>query len=107
VETVLFLRDEMANLAWAVEVLVTDDAGGLVDRFTGAPAGERLPPRAEGAPPRYFVDTVVPENWYPLAAEPLGGRGADGSVHRRTARGKGTGGGEGSSGLRFDVVEPE
>jgi hypothetical protein len=34
-------------------------------------------------------------------------RGADGSVHTWTARAKGVGGGEGSSGLRFDVVEPE
>jgi hypothetical protein len=165
VETVLFLRDEMANLAWAVEVVVSDAADGLVDRF-GAPATRPpVPPRAEGAPPVYVVDTAVPDNWYPLAAEPLpdresvrlrlaplarvvdgqvtttlpigvllagarGGaealwvheeevprsgvvvartnqraRGPDGSVHVWTARAKGTGGGEGSSGLRFDLVQ--
>lgn len=165
-ETVLFLRDEQANLAWAVEATVSDDAGGTVDRFGAASPSHPAPPRPEGAPPRYRVDTVVPDNWYPLAAEPLPdresvrlrlaplarlvdgeptatlpagillagaragagvwlheeevpragvavvratqrARGADGSVHTWTARTKGAGGGEGSSGLRFDVVEPE
>jgi hypothetical protein len=160
VETVLFLRDEMANLAWAVEAVVSDAAGGLVDRFGTPSTRPPAPARPEGAPPRYVVDTVVPDNWYPLAAEPLPdrksvrlrlaplarvvdgqvtttlplgvvlagesvwvheeevprsgvvvvrtnqrARGADGSVHAWTARAKGTGGGEGSSGLRFDVVE--
>jgi hypothetical protein len=161
VETVLFLRDEMANLAWAVEAVVSDDAGGLVDRFSTPSTRPPRPARPEGAPPRYTVDTAVPDNWYPLAAEPLPdresvrlrlaplarvvdgqvtttlplgavlagagpvwvheeevprsgvvvvrtnqrARGADGSTHVWTARAKGTGGGEGSSGLRFDVVE--
>jgi hypothetical protein len=168
IERVLLLRDEMANLAWAVETHVTDDAGAVVERFgerAGAPAADE--DTVAGAPPRYRVETVVPRNWYPLAPEqladgesvrlrlvpvlrggepgrppelPLGrlladagasdrdpvwlheeevpragaavtrspqrARGQDGSAHTWKARTKRTGGGEGSSGLRFDVVEP-
>jgi hypothetical protein len=168
VESLLLLRDEMANLAWAVEAQVVDDAGGVLDRF-----GDRAEPPepaapAAGAAPRYRVETTVPRNWYPLAPEqlpdhesillrlaplargadadagsplelPLGrlladarsalasvwlheeevpragalvtrrhqhARWHDGSVHSWTARAKRTGGGEGSSGLRFDTLEP-
>ena len=168
IERVLLLRDEMANLAWAVETHVTDDAGAIVERFgelDGAPTAAE--DADAGGAPRYRVETAVPRNWYPLAPEqladgesvrlrlvpvlrggepgrppelPLGrlladaaasegdpvwlheeevpragvavtrsaqrARGQDGSAHTWTARTKRAGGGEGSSGLRFDVVEP-
>jgi hypothetical protein len=69
-ERVLLLRDEMANLAWAVEAVVSDDDGTPRDR-----AAERPPPLAEplapGAPPRYRADARVPKHWYPMAPEQL------------------------------------
>jgi hypothetical protein len=167
-ESVLLLRDEMANLAWAVEALVVDDAGGAVDRFAAQPERPVPPPRDPSAPPRWRVQTEVPEHWFPLAPEqlrdgesvrlrlvplarpsnggppsellPLGAllariwrtqgeglwlyeeevpraglavvrthqqaRWHDGSMHTWTGRRKRSGGGEGSSGLRFDVLEP-
>jgi len=161
---VLFLRDEMADLAWAVEASVEDSLGCVVDRRAGWVGHRTLPP---GRPslPAYRIETVVPDYWIPLAPEQLadqqsvrlrlvpmefddGGvprtvdpRGSllnenDGNgrlwvfeeevpregtrvdrVHRYsrwqagrcalwTARRRQTGRGEGSSGLRFDVVDP-
>ena len=173
-ERVLLLRDEMANLAWAVETEVTDDGGVIVDRFAEPHAP--LPGTGNGAgdghldgplTPRYRVEATVPRNWYPLAPEQLPDQGSvrlrlvpvargadaatrrvelplgrlladalpfadglwlheeevpragatveripqrarwhDGSVHVWTGRAKRTGGGEGSSGLRFDFLAP-
>jgi hypothetical protein len=164
-ESLLLLRDEMANLAWAVEALIADDAGEPLDRFGDRPEPHEAAPPAEGAAPRYRVETQVPRNWYPLAPEkladleairlrlvplarggddeddlelPLGrlfahavgdlesawlheeevppagaavsrghqhARWHDGSIHTWITRTKRTGGGEGSSGLRFDILE--
>ena len=165
VESVLLARDEMANLAWAVEQRVEDGGGRPLERYDRWVARAVAPPPAPSPFPRYRVDTEVPEHWYPLAPEqladeesvrlrlvplarrvagevvavmPVGvllaGAGAgpnplwlheeevpragaavtrahqrarwhDGSVHTWTARRKGSGTGESSSGLRFDSVE--
>ena len=64
-EEVLFMRDEMANIAWAVEKVIE---GPVEQRVM---AGARAdPPRAEleqpSAIPRYRLATQVPENWIPL-----------------------------------------
>lgn len=165
VESVLFLRDEMADLAWAVETLVEDHLGGRIDRKS-LWVGHRNPPPGDRAEPSYRVETIVPDYWIPLAPEQLaadqqsirlrlvpmevdnGGtplalehkgqllnaEDSDGRlwlfeeevpsegtrvdrIYRYarwqggrsavwTARRRGTGGGEGSSGLRFDVLDP-
>jgi hypothetical protein len=163
-ETVLFLRDEMADLAWGVEAVVQDSLGGRVDRRAAWVAPGKLPP---GTPdlPAYRVETVVPDYWIPLAPEQLadqqsirlrmvplevdnagvpeavepkglllqssdsGGRlwlfeeeipregtqvdrlyryarWQDGRTSLWTARRRRVGRGEGSSGLRFDVLDP-
>ncbi|WP_157172302.1 hypothetical protein [Nocardia pneumoniae] len=153
-ETVALLRDEMANLAWAVERNYTDGHGVRVDRREGwlrvAPEGP--PPTELGA---YAVQTIVPDFWLPLVPHAVGpaeirfalvpllqpgfdstprgrllrpgewvheeeiprdaavvtrrtvlSRWFDGSWHSWVRREKNPGGGEGSSGLAFDIVRP-
>jgi hypothetical protein len=165
VETVLFLRDEMADLAWAVEARIERELGGAVDRRAEW-SGHRVPPPGDPARPSYRVETIVPDYWIPLAPErladgasirlrlvpmeadqgglpvPVEPRGrllvSPGSSERLwvyeeeipregtlvdrvyryarwqggrtavwTARRRRTGRGEGSSGLRFDVLDPD
>jgi hypothetical protein len=64
-EEVLFMRDEMANMAWAVEHVVQ---GGVENRLEPGAAPD--PPQstlpAPSALPRYRLATDVPVNWTPL-----------------------------------------
>jgi len=83
-ESVLLARDEMANLAWAVETKVADAAGVSVERMDAWFSRDRISqPTSELA--QYRVETEVPEYWYPLAPEQLGGAQPDdsGSVRLR------------------------
>ena len=69
IEEVNFLRDETANMAWAVERKVAGPAGNTIDRFErwrtrvggSSPAGPEMP----GAL-RYRLSTEVPDHWIPL-----------------------------------------
>ncbi|HEY3170690.1 MAG TPA: hypothetical protein VGK08_06775, partial [Thermoanaerobaculia bacterium] len=175
-EDVRFVRDEMANMVWAVEQTTEGESGRALSgaerdraRTVRPPAPEALAP--EGAPPlRYLIETTVPEHWIPflpvvldpargsirleraamLRPDPAGGpaepilprgriltpssvgpearyrvfeeevtrsglrvlrvpvrtRWMDGSTHLWIVRRKQAGRGEGSSGLRFDLGEP-
>jgi hypothetical protein len=64
-EEVLFMRDEMANMAWAVEHVVQ---GSIEQRIEPAAAPD--PPQTTlptpSALPRYRLATDVPPNWTPL-----------------------------------------
>jgi hypothetical protein len=72
VEDVLFMRDEMANVAWAIERSIESPVEHAVPRTdiasppqdsasdTGAP-----PPSPEPLP-RYLLSSTVPSNWIPL-----------------------------------------
>jgi hypothetical protein len=158
IEEVLLLRDETANLAWAVERRIEGQNGAPVDR---AQVGAETNGDAPAAPPEsngalaYRLATTVPEHWLPLLPQrtqvqdpslglrlgtldgnrPLGqllqpltgdvllreeevpregvrvtrayqlGRWVDGSTFLWLARRKGVGRGEGSSGLRYDVLD--
>lgn len=68
-ESVALARDELANLAWAVEKTVTI-RGELVDRrehwLRNAPVGP--PPNDIGS---YAVQTIVPDYWLPLVPHAL------------------------------------
>jgi hypothetical protein len=65
-EDVLFLRDEMANLAWAVERSVEGATGAPVN-LAGAPAADDpVPPAEPGAAPHWLLAAPVPDNWVPL-----------------------------------------
>ncbi|MFD2093352.1 hypothetical protein [Blastococcus deserti] len=76
VEDVRLLRDEGANLAWAVEALVSPTDGYPVEPSTSTAAEPGRSP-TPGAPWRYRLRTPVPDNWFPLL--PIVDR--PGSVH--------------------------
>lgn len=167
VEHLLLLRDEMANLAWAVERVVEGADGRPRSRsneYASRLSAATDPARASPAELIYVVQTAVPEHWIPLVpvrdpAHPTGpivlqrgslltqdgsmrpitaqgvllapeispwffheeevpraglritrvpavARWRDGAVHAWISRRVGAGGGEGSSGLRFDIAVP-
>ncbi|MEO6881204.1 MAG: hypothetical protein ABI181_09715 [Mycobacteriaceae bacterium] len=66
VEDVGFLRDESANLVWAVEHLVAGPGGDPVMPMSGPPA-RRTPPTPQGAETvlGYELMTEVPQTWTP------------------------------------------
>jgi hypothetical protein len=71
-EEVLLLRDEVANLAWAVERRVQEAGGRPLDRFeqyqrARAPTPERAAVPGDGEL-RYSLATTVPDHWIPLVA---------------------------------------
>jgi hypothetical protein len=74
VEEVHLLRDEMANVAWAVEHVVESATGQPLDRLAGGGQPVAAAPAAAG-PPGTLVyrldtaDTAVPEHWIPLLPE--------------------------------------
>lgn len=85
-EQVSFLRDEMANLVWAVEQRVPSQAGKGV-------SGNELA-RKESVPPpfvpaddsvqiRYFAGTTVPDNWIPFI--PVHMQGSDREIRLQRA----------------------
>src|SRR5262249_49924836 len=67
VEAVLFLRDEMANVAWAIEQFVADPLGRpqpVASQSNRGPRGlERL---QDGHALSYQPITDLPEHWVPL-----------------------------------------
>lgn len=75
IEEISLLRDEMANLAWAVEQLVEADAGPVNRAERENQNRVPVPPdpaaEATGAPPvlEYRLATPVPSNWYALVPE--------------------------------------
>src|SRR5262249_13678362 len=71
-ESVSFMRDEMANVAWAVESVVEGPTGILRrNERENVASTEPVPApstRTAGTPPvfKYQLATSVPDNWYPL-----------------------------------------
>lgn len=81
-EEVLLLRDEVANLGWAVEKRIAEAGGRPHDRFeqyqrdrtareaaaeaAEVPAEESTDETAEGGEARYRLANSVPEYWFPL-----------------------------------------
>ena len=73
VEEVLFLRDEAANLGWAVERVVEDRAGDprlRVAERHNEPV--KAPDRVPGAELDYLLQTSVPEWWIPYVPQVAG-----------------------------------
>jgi len=86
VEEIHFLRDEMANMAWAVEHTTENGVGEAwrgherdlaVRAVTGPPAPSPDVGVQSPVPIRYQVQTAVPEHWIPLvpvAIDPVSGQ---------------------------------
>jgi hypothetical protein len=78
IEDVLFLRDEMANLCWAIERSVQGPSGSARDR-----ARERDDPRALGPGPvasadlDYLLQTGLPARWIPYLPRSSGYRAVE------------------------------
>jgi hypothetical protein len=76
-EEVLLVRDEMANMAWAIERKVQGADGRPVDRFEAYQEKlRRLPPPAqdpvEEAEAVYQLASTVPDHWIPLLPVQIG-----------------------------------
>lgn len=67
IETVEFIKDEMANMAWAAETLIEGTAGIGVDRMS-AEAMKNKAVTFESKPnsPMHRLASKVPDNWVPL-----------------------------------------
>jgi len=70
IEEVVFLRDELTNLVWAVERLVPSIAGGSLNRAelyeNARPDPVPLPPEEPTGDARYLLATTVPDYWIPF-----------------------------------------
>lgn len=65
-EDVLFLRDETANLAWAVERIVQGPSGDPRNRAAEPQPEPFAPGTQPGADLDYLLETQVPDNWIPF-----------------------------------------
>jgi hypothetical protein len=66
-EEVLFLRDEMANLAWGVERLIESALEQALNRYEAAAVATPNTPIISGdSTPVYRIASQVPEYWTPL-----------------------------------------
>ena len=79
IEEVLFLRDEMANLAWAVERVIESSADRPLNRFEAYLAQQRrreleTEEETSSAPAvlRYRLSTEIPDYWIPLMPVRIG-----------------------------------
>ena len=66
IEEVALVRDEVANLAWGIELRVESAAGRTVDRAALARAALIPPPGASPDAWRYLLATPVPDHFVPL-----------------------------------------
>jgi len=67
-ERVQFVRDEMANMVWAIEEVIPDATGrGINGHDAADKSALRLPDIADSpATVRYVLGTPVPQNWIPF-----------------------------------------
>lgn len=105
-EDVRFVRDEPANLAWAVERRIETATGRPIDLAARSAAGAASEAADAGADDRwpFVLATSVPDNWVPLVPVRLGDDGA--MVFQR---GRLPSGGDGAAarGARGVILEPD
>jgi hypothetical protein len=67
VEDVSFVRDEVANIAWAIEHITMSDAGTPVDRAASMHVADAEQPA--GSSLRYQLAVGPPGNWFPFVPQ--------------------------------------
>lgn len=76
-EDVRFVRDELANMVWAIERTTPNGLGEARPRrdLESELADDRGPPASSNtdSPIRYIVQTEVPRNWIPMLPRATGG----------------------------------
>ena len=65
-ERIFFMRDEMANLMWAIEDVVPAETGGGRKIVSALP--ESVPENPDPTTWQYILGTTVPEHWIPFVA---------------------------------------
>ena len=94
IESVQFMRDEMANMLWGVEELIDDETGGTMDgksmsdkvlSFIDRGDGPAVEPEKD-AEYTYLVQNRVPINWIPFLPEHLGGEAVGRDIRFRRGR---------------------
>jgi hypothetical protein len=67
-ERVQFVRDETANMVWAVEEVIPDATGSGINGHDAADKTGVIPTPIHDSPAaiRYVLGTTVPENWIPF-----------------------------------------
>lgn len=91
-EDVLFMRDEMANVAWAIERAIESPLEQPLT-LTGETAKQENADHVGAAPPpvdalpRYQLATTVPTNWVPLLPVQIEKEGSPGKILQRLKRG--------------------
>lgn len=75
IEDVLFMRDEMANVAWAIERVIESPLSQPLERADAVLSEAAAPaaPADSGALPRYLLSSQVPAHWIPLLPVQLPG----------------------------------
>jgi hypothetical protein len=90
-EDVLFMRDEMANLAWAIERAIESPIEQPAQRYESPDAAPISDDLLSGALPRYLLSSRVPPNWIPLlpvqVPNPLQAPNTPGQILSRLKRG--------------------
>jgi hypothetical protein len=78
-EKVNFMRDEMANMVWAIEDIIPGATGIGISGHDAANKNDILPPpiSQSNALIRYVLGTTVPENWIPFLPMQIPGSNQD------------------------------
>lgn len=105
-EEVIFARDEMANLCWAIEASVEGPEGLARDRRAETAMIDPILPAAAGTDLVYRLETEVPPWWIPMVPVP---EGKFGGFFLRKGSFDGTDASQGRilAGPRFDVFDEE
>jgi hypothetical protein len=110
VEEVVFLRDELTNLVWAVERLAPSIAGGTINRAqlyeNTRPDPVPLPPEDGSGDARYLLATNVPDYWIPFQPRRIDPTKPDIRLQRAAALSD-EGGSAGFSRPLGRILEPE
>ncbi len=90
IEEIKFIRDEMANMVWAVEQTVSDGIGGSLEgsssakgieewlrSLAGTPDASPLPELPQPADYAYAIGNTVPPHWIPFIPFRPDGNGSD------------------------------